>query len=56
MYCGIGLYNISVETTIATLNAFLQHYGAMTNIGTTLQASLEALQLEHKSSVLRSNN
>ena len=45
-FCGIGLHNIGVEATIASINALLQHYGAPTNLGITLQASIEALQLE----------
>ena len=42
----MGLYNIEVAATIASINAFLQHYGAPTNLGVTLQASIEALQLK----------
>ena len=45
-FCGIGLLNAGVEATIASINALLQHYGAPTNLGVTLQASIEALQLK----------
>lgn len=45
-YFDIALYNASVEATIASVNTFLQHYGAPTNLVTTFQASINKLQLE----------
>ena len=45
-FCGIGLFNTGMEATMASINALLQHYGAPTNLGVTLQASIEALQLK----------
>jgi len=42
----MGLYDLPTETTIATLNSFLQHYGTGSSLGVTLQASLENLQME----------
>ena len=43
---GMELFDLTTETTAATLNSFLQHYGSNTNIGITLLAALEYLQLE----------
>ena len=45
-FCGMGLFDLPTETTITTLNSFLQHYGTDSSLGVTLQASLENLQME----------
>ena len=45
-FCGMGLYDITTETTAATINSFLQHYNMPTSLGVTLQANLENLQIE----------
>ena len=45
-FCGMGLYNLVTETTATTLNSFLQHYNTDFMLGTTIQATLENLQLE----------
>ena len=42
----MGLYDITTETTAATINSFLQHYNMPTSLGVTLQACLENLQIE----------
>ena len=42
----MGLYDITTETTAATINSFLQHYNMPTLLGITLQACLENLQIE----------
>ena len=44
---GMGLFSITTETTSATINSFLQHYGTETPLGITLHAALvEYLQVE----------
>ncbi len=45
-FCGMGLFNLPTETTIATLNSFLQHYGTILSLGITLLALMEHLQME----------
>ena len=45
-YGGIGLYDLTCETTGATLNSLLQHYGTETPLGIYLTASLENMQIE----------
>ena len=45
-FCGMGLYNLVTKTTAANLNSFLQHYNTNSALGTTIQATLENLQLE----------
>ena len=45
-FCGMGLFDLTTETTIATLNSFLQHYGTSSSFGITLLASMEHLQME----------
>ena len=45
-FCGMGLYDITTETSAATINMMVQHYGTDSALGITLQASLENLQLE----------
>ena len=42
----MGRFNLATETTAATLNSFLQHYNMPTQLGVTLTASLENLQIE----------
>ena len=44
-FCGMGLYDITTETTAATINSFLQHYNMPTLLGVTLQTYLENLQI-----------
>ena len=46
VFCGMGLYDLVIETTSATLNSFLQHYNTNSALGITLSATLENLQLE----------
>ena len=43
---GIGLFDLTTETTSATLNSLLQHYGTKTPIGITLKATLQNMQME----------
>ncbi len=43
---GIGLQSSLVETVIARINLFIQHYNTPSSLGTKLTISLEALQLE----------
>ena len=43
---GIGMRSLLVETVIARINLFLQHYRTPSSLGTKLTISLEALQLE----------
>ena len=45
-YGGMGLNNLTIEVTTASLNAFLQPYGTDTSIGIYLTASIKNLQLE----------
>ena len=45
-FSGMGLFDLTTETTAATINAFLQHYGTDSPVGVTLQATLENLQIE----------
>ena len=45
-YGGMGLNNLPIKATAASLNAFLQHYGTNTSIGIYLTASIENLQLK----------
>ena len=42
----MGLFDLTTETTAATINSLLQHYGTDSPVGITLQATLENLQLE----------
>ena len=42
----MGLYNLVTETTAANLNSFSQHHNTNFELGITLQAALENLQLE----------
>ena len=44
--CGMGIFNLTTETTTATLNSFLQHYNTNTVLGVTLSVTLRNLQLE----------
>ena len=43
---GIGLYDLTCETTGATLNSLLQHYGTETPLGIYLTTLLEKIQVE----------
>ena len=45
-FSGMGLFDITVETTAATLNSFLQYYNMDMAIRITLTRALENLQLE----------
>ena len=45
-YRGMELHNLPIETTAASINSFLQHYGTKTNLGLYLTALIENLQLE----------
>ena len=40
------LFDLTTETTIATLNSFLQHFSTSSSLGITLLASMEHLQME----------
>lgn len=42
----IGLTDLTLETTVARINTFLQHFKSDGCIGTALSASIEYLQLE----------
>ena len=42
----MGLFDLTTETTAATINSLFQHYGTDTPVGITLQATLENLQIE----------
>ena len=45
-FCGIEMFDLTTDTTVAQLNALLQHYKTNTEIGITITAELELLQLE----------
>lgn len=45
-FLGMGLYDLDIETTIAWVQLFVQHYRQPSLVGVTLQDSLEYLQLE----------
>ena len=45
-FCGMGLFNLVTETTLATLNSFLKNYNTNLALGITLSATLENLQLK----------
>ena len=42
----MGLYSVTSETTAATIDTFLQHYGTESPVGISIQATLENLQIE----------
>ena len=42
----MGLFDLTTETTAATINSLLQHYGTDSPVGITLQATMENLQIE----------
>ena len=46
IFGGIGLRRILPEVVIARINLFMQHFRSPSNVGTSLMASLEHLQLE----------
>lgn len=43
---GMHLFDLTIETTAATLSSLLQHYNMDTALGITLKAAMEHLQLE----------
>merc|ERR1711983_279962 len=43
---GMGLHSLPVEATVCSINLFLQHYGSESNLGLTIKASLQELQME----------
>jgi hypothetical protein len=43
---GIGLFNFEVEMNIQRINLFLQHFDSPFDIGITLRATMELVQLE----------
>ena len=45
-FLGIGLFNFDVELMIQRVNLFLQHYDSPYDIGVTLRATMELVQLE----------
>merc|ERR1712069_35510 len=42
----MGLHSLPVEATVCSVNLFLQHYGSGSNLGLTIKASLQELQME----------
>ena len=42
----MGLLDLTTQTTTTALNSFLQHYGTESNLGVTLTAAIENMQLE----------
>ena len=42
----MGLFDLTTETTAATINSLLQHYGTDSPVGITLQATMKNLQIE----------
>mmetsp|Transcript_34100 Transcript_34100/g.69636 ORF Transcript_34100/g.69636 Transcript_34100/m.69636 type:complete len:111 (+) Transcript_34100:3143-3475(+) len=38
---GMNLFDLTIETTAATLSSLLQHYNMKTALGTTLKAAME---------------
>lgn len=45
-FLGIGLFNFEIEMNIQRINLFLQHYDSPFDLGITLRATMELLQLE----------
>jgi hypothetical protein len=45
-FLGIGLFNFDIEVMIQRINLFLQHYDSPYDIGITLRATMELVQLE----------
>jgi hypothetical protein len=45
-FLGIGLFNFEIEMNIQRINLFLQHYDSPFDIGITLHATMELVQLE----------
>lgn len=45
-FLGIGLYNFEIKMNIPRINFFLQHYDSPFDIGITLRATMESVQLE----------
>ena len=45
-FSGMGLFDLTTETTAATINSLLQHYGTDSLVGITLEANKENLQIE----------
>ena len=45
-FLGIGLFDFSTELLVQRINMFLQHYDSPFDIGTTLRATMELVQLE----------
>jgi hypothetical protein len=45
-FLGIGLFNFDIEMMIQRINLFIQHYDSPYDIGITLRATMELVQLE----------
>ena len=46
-FLGVGLFNFEVEMMIQRINLFVQHYASPFDVGITLQATMELVQLEY---------
>ena len=44
-FCGIEMFELTTETTVAQLNTLLQHYKTNTELGMTITAELELLEI-----------
>jgi hypothetical protein len=45
-FLGVGLYNFEIEVLIQRVNLFLQHFDSPYDLGITLRATMELVQLE----------
>ena len=42
----MSIYSIPIEAMASSINLFLQHYGSSSKLNSTLQSSLQGLQME----------